>query len=294
MAQEAGKSSIKRKPTHYVNSILITSLALTLVGIIGILFISFRYEENAIKESIQVSVYLDDGLDPADAEKLNTRIGGMEGVKSTEYISKEDAAKRVKEKFGEDISQILGDYNPLPASIEVYLQAARMNGDSLEAFREEVTTFPGVNFTKVDESLVNSVNYNFRILGIIFAALSVLFLVIAITIIDKTIRLSMYANRFIIRSMQLVGATRGFITGPYVKRSVVNGIVSALASCIVLVILVITVHRRYNYWNLSDTGLRLGFALVFAGLFGAGILITWYSTRNSVHKYIRMKLDELY
>ncbi|MFN3939527.1 MAG: cell division protein FtsX [Chitinophagales bacterium] len=291
---QLGKSPVQRKSTHYLNAILITSLALFMLGFIGLFFISFQHEQNRIKERIRISVFLNDALKTADIEMLRKKIEAEPYVKSTLFISKEDAAKAVKEKFDEDISEFLDDYNPLPASIEVYLESEMVHADSIAAMEAKLMTYTGVKFTKADAQLVTSLNRSFRIIGIAALAICVLFLIISITIVDKTIRLSMYSNRFIIRSMQLVGATRSFVTKPYVTRSVINGLISALLAIMALTGLVFAIQAQVAYWDFSDTQLVTGIGILALILVGLGILITWISTRAAVHKYIKMRLDDLY
>ena len=287
-------NSLRRKSTHYMNAILVTGLALFLLGLIGISYLSFKQEETRLKERIRISAFLNDDAKTGDVELLQRKLESEPMVKSTEFISKERAAEIVREKFEEDISDFLGEYNPLPASVEIYLQADMVNADTIRVFREKLETYPEVNFTKVDEQLVSSVTTGFRTAGYVMAGLCILFVVISVLIIDKTIRLSMYSNRFIIRSMQLVGATRRFITGPYVKRSVVNGILAAVLALAVLGAAVWFIHHKYGYWDMQDKMLTGGFGILALILTGIGILITWWSTRRAVHKYVRMKLDDLY
>ena len=287
-------NSLRRKSTHYMNAILVTGLALFLLGLIGISYLSFKQEETRLKERIRISAFLNDDAKTGDVELLQRKLESEPMVKSTEFISKERAAEIVREKFEEDISDFLGEYNPLPASVEIYLQADMVNADTIRVFREKLETYPEVNFTKVDEQLVSSVTTGFRTAGYVMAGLCILFVVISVLIIDKTIRLSMYSNRFIIRSMQLVGATRRFITGPYVKRSVVNGILAAVLALVVLGAAVWFIHHKYGYWDMQDKMLTGGFGILALILTGIGILITWWSTRRAVHKYVRMKLDDLY
>ncbi len=293
MSQQVGKS-LQRKQTHYINSILITSLALLMLGLMCILFISFKYEEANIKEDLVISAYLKEGLTDADVDKLLKKIGSESSVKSTKYISKEDAMKIFKNKFNEDPTEILGEVNPLPSSVDITLNAGSVNIDSMVLFREKLQIYPEITHTKANEELISSIDNNLKIAGFIIAGLSILFLIISIAIIDKTIRLSMYSNRFLVRSMQLVGATRSFITGPYVKRSIINGLVSAFIAMILLLMAVVYIHNNFNYWDFSNPTLKRGFIFTFLMLIGVGVLITWFSTRNSVHKYIHMKLDELY
>lgn len=291
---QIGRSPLNSKNAHYINSILITALSLFLLGLMGLLWVSFTHEQDRIKERIKVSAFLYDDTKPEDVDALRRKIEADPQVKNTEYISKDDAAAIVKEKYGENMTEILGDYNPLPASVEVYLKAEDVNMDSLAVFQKKLEDYKQIKFTKVDEVLVNSIDANFKIMGGVVTALGILFLVIAIAIIDKTIRLSMYSNRFLIRSMQLVGATRNFVTGPYVRRSIFNGLTSAVIAAALLGILIGVIQNRYHYWDFSDAKLKTGIFLIIVTLAGVGIAITWYSTRNAVHKYIKMKLDELY
>lgn len=293
MSQQAGKS-LQRKQTHYVNAILITALALVMLGVMSILMISFKYEEANIKEDLVISAYLKDGLTQTDVDKLIKRISSEPSVHDTHYISKEAAMDIFKEKFNEDPGEILEDVNPLPASIDISLDAAAVNVDSINAFRERLQLYPEITLTRANEALISSVDTDLKVAGFVIAGLSILFLIIAIAIIDKTIRLSMYSNRFLVRSMQLVGATRGFITGPYVRRSIINGVISAFIAAFILMLGVIYVHNNYNYWDFSNPTIKRGFMFTMLMLLAVGVLITWFSTRSSVHKYIKMKLDELY
>lgn len=288
------KSPVRKKSTHYLNAILVTSLALFLLGLIGITWLSFKQEEARLKERIRISAFLADEAGQADIDLLRKKLEAEPIVKYTEYISKEQAAEIVKKKFEEDISDFLGEYNPLPASVEIYLRAEQVNTDTIAVFREKLERFAEVKFTKVDEQLVSSVTAGFRTAGYVMASLCVLFLIISVLIIDKTIRLSMYSNRFIIRSMQLVGARRSFITRPYVQRSILNGILSAIITVLVLGGGVYAIHTQYGYWDLNDVNLQVGFGLLALILMAIGIIMTWWSTRRAVHKYVRMQLDQLY
>lgn len=293
MSLQAGKT-LQKKQTHYINAILITALALLMLGIMSVLFISFKYEEANIKEDLVISAYLKDGLTQADVDKLVKRVQDDPSVKSIRYISKEEAMDIFKAKFNEDPSEILEDVNPLPASMDISLEAQAVNVDSISGFREKLQLYPEITHTRANEALISSVDTDLKVAGFIIAGISILFLVIAIAIIDKTIRLSMYSNRFLVRSMQLVGATRGFITSPYVRQSIINGIISAAIALLVLFSGVMYIHGKYAYWDFSDTTIKRGFIFTSLMLFAVGILITWFSTRSSVHKYIKMKLDELY
>lgn len=291
---QIGKSPLPKKGAHYLNSILITALALFLLGLMGLMLLSFIHEQSRIKEKIKITAFLKDEIKPEETDALRKKIEQDDWVKQTEYISKDDAANIVKEKYGEDITVVLGDYNPLPASIEVYLFSEKVNSDSIAIFQKKLEEYKAIKFTKVDSQLVDSIDSNFKIIGTVVTVLGILFLLIAIAIIDKTIRLSMYSNRFLIRSMQLVGATRNFVTGPYVQRGVKNGIASAVIALLLLFIGIGIVQSRYHYWDFSDARLKIGIFLIVVTLLGIGILIAWWSTRNAVHKYIMMKLDDLY
>ena len=183
MSTQAGKS-LQKKQTHYINAILITALALLMLGIMSVLFLSFKYEEANIKEDLVISAYLKEGLTQPDIDKLLKRIENNESVKSIRFISKEEAMDIFKSKFNEDPSEILEDVNPLPASMDISLEAAAVNVDSISAFREKLQLYPEITHTRANEALISSVDTDLKVAGFIIAGISILFLVIAIAIID--------------------------------------------------------------------------------------------------------------
>jgi len=186
---------------------------------------------------------------------------------------------------------VLG-YNPLFASLDIRLNATYANTDSLNKITPIIEEYPIVKEVYYQKSLLQLVNRNLRIFGLALLVISVLFLIIAFSIIDSTIKLTMYSQRFIIKSMQLVGATRHFITQPFLNRSIANGVIASLLAIFLLTALLI--YLQYAFQDLIILKDVLRFGLVCALILGLGLFISWWSTRRSVLKYIKMKLDDLY
>ena len=196
---------------------------------------------------------------------------------------------------------ILGDFNPLPASYEIRLHADWVQADSIEAITARLERYREVKIAQSRKDVVSRLNDDFRTIGFVLVGVAVLILLIVVTLIDKTIRLAMYSNRFLIRSMQLVGATRGFITGPYMRRGMLNGLIAGLLAVAAIVGLAFAAGTTFESLPFPPAGDAdklaaewLKFAGLFAGVIATGMLISWWSTHRAVAKYLRMKLDELY
>jgi cell division transport system permease protein len=282
----------KTNPT-YLNSILMISLVLILLGSVGTVLLLAQIYGEAIKEQVRVSAYLKDNVNEVEMLQLRKKIEAEPFARSIEYISKNEALQKFMARERDTLAQqILGDINPLPASFEIRLQAAYVQPDSMQAISDRLQLYREVRYTRAHRDVVSRLNDDFQTIGLVLIGASVIILLIAITLIDKTIRLAMYSNRFIIRSMQLVGATRWFIIGPYIKRSVLNGLVAGLIAIGALAGLIFYGSRYLSSLDLREEYFK--FAALFAGVLLAGILISWWSTQRSVSKYLKMKLDELY
>jgi len=243
------------------------------------------------KENLQVNIVLNDAITETELSSLQQNMERNSAVKTLTYISKDMAKTIFEESFGEGIEDVLG-YNPLYASIDVKLNTAYANNDSLSKLKLKIENYNGVKEVHYQKTLLQLVNRNFRIAGLILLAISFLFLLVAITIINNTIKLTLYSKRFLIRSMQLVGATRSFITKPFLKQSLSNGVLAAVLAVVALTGLLVYIQHNFpNFLVLKDA---IRFGIVVLIIFGVGILISWYSTRRSVLRYIKMKLDDLY
>ncbi|MFT7589106.1 MAG: cell division transport system permease protein, partial [Limisphaerales bacterium] len=247
---------------------------------------------NSLKENIKVSAYLKDRVNEVEMLQLRKKIEAEPFVRSTEYISKEEARNQFIKRGAEDPADILGDLNPLPASYEIGLNAAWVNNDSMEVIKSRLERYREIKMVKSKNIVVSRMNEQFSTMGLILFGISMLILIIAITLIDKTIRLAMYSNRFLIRSMQLVGATRWFIMKPYIVRGLINGLIAGLIAVASLLALTFAIQSIISSVEFSEDYYK--FALLFAIILMIGMFISWWSTQRAVSKYLRLPLDELY
>ena len=289
---QTGKASAKRSKPSYFMAILGVSIVLFFVGIFGWVLLNASHYIDQLKEEVQVHVYLRNDVPQADIDSLHNFIAGQPYAKSLEYVDKETAKKRWLEQGEADFEELLEE-NPLPASIDFYTRSNYVHKDSLVKIKNDL---------EARSMIVQSVNYpaslvekmspimQWLLLGLV--ALAVVFSILSIVLIDNTIRLAMYSNRFLIKTMQMVGATRGFISKPMNIRAVINGAIAALIS-IVLIYLIIVLFENYVPYlkDLRDNSMLL---LLFAFLVVLGIGISVLSTQRSVIKYLKMSLDDLY
>lgn len=281
------------------------ALVLVLLGSVGLVLVLANDVGRNIKENVRVSAYLKDNVNEVEMLQLRKKLEAEPFVQATEYISKDEARQRfLGGQNNEDPSEILGEYNPLPASYEIRLNAAWVQADSIEAITSRLERYREIKLAQSRKDVVSRLNDDFQAIGFGLVGVAVIILLIVVTLIDKTIRLAMYSNRFLIRSMQLVGATRGFITGPYMRRGLLNGLIAGLVAVSVLFGLAFAAGTTFQSLPFppsaagGEAGKLVAEWLKFAGLFGGviatGMLISWWSTQRAVAKYLRMKLDELY
>ncbi|KAA2245645.1 hypothetical protein F0L74_06735 [Chitinophaga agrisoli] len=290
MAQP-GKSSAKRSKPSYFYSIIGVALVLFLLGTLGLIVIHANRLSAYFKESIELQVILRDNVREDQALILRDSIARKPYVKSIEYVSKDMAASRFKKEFGEDFINLL-QYNPLYASINIKANARYVNADSLRVIEHNLTQQSIVREISYQRLLVNKLNENVRKIGIVMLAISALLALVVIVLIDNTIRLAMFSNRFLIKTMQMVGATRWFIAKPFDTRSIINGALSAVIAIAGLMGLIYFADQ----WLPELSGLRDYFMItvLFLGMIIIGICISLVSTHRSVMKYLRLKLDDLY
>ena len=292
MAQFGKGSSSKRSKGSYVYSIIGVSLILFILGLMGWLFLNFRQVGNSFKEDIRISAYLRT-MNKDTISQIQQFISKQPFAKNVQYIDKEKA-KAVWNKDGnEDWNKIL-DNNPLPESIDFYATANYVDKDSLQKITSQITSaFPNqVGEITFPTSLVDALNKNTRIFGIAFLVIGVLLCLIVIISIDNTIRLAMFSNRFLIKTMQMVGATRRFIARPMEWRAIINGLISA-GIAIFLLLLLMQWAENWIPQLKAIRNIELDLIL-FGGMIFLGVGISLYSTHRSVIKYLKMKLDDLY
>lgn len=290
MSQQVGRATKRSKPS-YMYAIISVTLVLFMLGVLGVMLIYSQNISNYFRENIEVSIILKDNVNEVDVLQFQKKLELEPYIKSATFISKDEAARIMEEDLGEDLDLL--DYNPLYASVNMYLNADYANKDSLAAIEEALLLNPIVEEVYYFRAIVDLVNRNVLTATYVLGAIAILLFFIALTLIDNTIKLQMYSNRFIIRSMQLVGATRWFIIKPFLMRGVFNGLVSGLVAVIALVGLMYYAQVKLPALKVVSDNL-IGFSIIFAGVIVTGILISWLSTWRAVAKYLSMKLDDLY
>jgi cell division transport system permease protein len=264
---------------------------LFLLGILGLVIINTKELSDYFKESLSFSVILSDETREPDIRMLQKDLDAKPYVKSSEYISKDDAAVKMKEDLGEDFISFLGD-NPLPPSIDVYLLASYTNPDSVAKIEKYILEYPFVKEVWYEDSLLFLINENVRKISLFLLIISSFLFLIAVTIINNTIRLAIYSKRFLIRTMQFVGATRSFIRKPFLVRSIYHGLLAALIAMLLLMGLLYLIEKEFlMLFTFESTNLLilLGVLLIIAG-----ILINLVSTYLSVNRYLVISEDKLY
>ncbi len=286
------KSSAKRSKPSYFMAILGVTIVLFFVGIFGWLTLNASKYIDQLKEEVQVQVYLRNNVNQKDIDSLRNYIAAKPYTKSIEYVDKETAKKRWLAKGEADFEELL-DENPLPASIDFYTKSNYVEKDSLIAIKNDlISNSMVVQSVNYPASLVEKMGQTMQWILIGLFILAAVFSILSIILIDNTIRLAMYSNRFIIKTMQMVGATRNFISKPMNIRAVINGAIAA-AIAIVLIFSLILVFENFLPY-LKDLRDNSKLALLFLILLALGIGISIFSTHRSVVKYLKMKLDDLY
>lgn len=287
-----GKSSSRRSKPSYIYSITGVAIVLFIMGIMGYIFLNFSQASNAFKEDIRISAYLRT-LNKDTINQIQQYIAAQPFAKDVKYINKETAKEIWNRENNEDWSKFL-DFNPLPESIDFYTRSQYMNNDSLKKISNTLMAAYGNQITDLQypQSLVSSLNERSSKLGMVFLVVAIVLCVIIIISIDNTIRLAMFSNRFLIKTMQMVGATRGFIAKPMDIRAVINGLISSVIAIGILFSLIQWAENQFPQLKaIRNTQLTL---ILFGGMMALGVLISLYSTHRSVMKYLKMKLDDLY
>lgn len=292
MAKAEEKSFQQRRLRgSYLSVIISVSLVLFTLGLLGLILLYAQKLSTQVKENIGFTVYLQDEIKEVDVLRLQKAMEVSPYALSVEYISKDDAAEILKEDLGEDFLDYL-DYNPLLASLEVKLNADYSNPDSLAAIKTNLSRSKKIKEIVYQESLVEMVQTNVQRLTVILGSFSMLLLVVAIALINNSIRLSIYSKRFLIKSMQLVGATQTFIRRPFVQRGVLHGIYSALIAILLIMgVMYYTQQFLPDLIQIQDIEIL---AYLFVIVLALGIVISWVSTSLAVRKFLRMRSNKIY
>lgn len=274
-----------------LTSIISIALVLFLMGLIMLMGLLGNELSVYVKENLSFSIVLKDSVKETDIKKMQTKLDALPYIKSTAYISKEQAAKELEEELGENPETFLG-FNPLQASIEVKLHADYANPDSLSLIEKEIKRYTSVDELLYRKDMMEMVHNNLQRLGVILLALAAVLTLISFVLIGNTIRLLIYSKRFLIHTMQLVGATAGFIRAPFIRYNLVSGLIAALLAIMLLTGAIYYLQNELDgFIQLLDMRTLL---IVDGAVLVLGLFLSTIATVIAVNKYLRMKVDQLY
>ena len=288
------KSVNKRRVAgSYFMSLMSITLVLFLLGVFALLMMHAQKLSNHLKENIGFEVVMNSNVKESKILQLQQELDAMPAVKSTEYITKDEAIRRLSDDLGEDFLQWLGnEENPLLPSIDVRFNADYANNDSIATLQAQLLKNTDIKEIYYQKSLVDLINQNINRIGLVLMLASLVLLIIAITLIRNTIRLTIYSKRFLVRSMQLVGATPAFIRKPFVRKGRLQGVFGAVLGDALLALLLYGMTRRLPELSLvQDYRIIAG---IFVGIIILGILLGGLSTRSALRKYLHADIDRLY
>lgn len=274
-----------------LTSVISIALVLFLLGLILLMGLLGNKLSVYVKENISFSVVLKDNQKEADIKRIQKNLGELPYIKSTEYISKEQAAKELEEELGENPETFLG-FNPLQASIEVKLHSDYANPDSLKMIEKKIKTYTSVSDLLYRKDMMEMVHSNMKRMSVVLLTLAAMLMAISFVLISNTIRLLIYSKRFLIHTMKLVGATPGFIRKPFVQYNVVSGIFASILAILMLTGALYYVQNELKgFIQILDVQTLL---FVYAAVLILGILLSIVATIFAVNKYLRMGIDKLY
>lgn len=291
MSTSFEKYQKRRLVSSYFSVVISIALVLFLLGMLGLLVLNTKKVADHFKEQIALTVYLKDNAKEVEIEQLKKSLAMADYTKSTTYVSKEEAAEAHSKEIGEDFMEFLG-YNPLQNSIDVYMNADFVSGEQVDEIAADLTSKNFVDEVVYDKPLIALLNENVKKISFWILIASGVFTFIAVLLINSSIRLSVYSKRFIIKTMQMVGATKGFIRKPFIWQSVKLGIIGAIIALIGMAGALYYLNNSFPQLALtSDVKLLAG---LFIGIFLLGIFITWLSTFFATSRFLNLKTDELY
>ena len=276
---------------QFITSSISTTLVLLLLGMVVFFVLSANNLSDYVRENIGFTVLVSDDMKEAEALKFQQRLNAEAYVKESVYISKEQALKEQTEAMGTDPAEFLG-YNPFTASIEIKLNAAYANSDSIAWIEKEILAEKNVMEVSYPQDLLDSVNRNIQRVSLFLIGLAGLLTLISFALINNTIRLAVYSKRFLIHTMKLVGAGWGFIRRPFLVRNVWVGILAALLADALLMGMAYMLVRYEP--QLIEIITPSSLLMVMTSVFVFGVVITWLCAYVSINKYLRMKASELY
>ena len=282
----------KRKlVSSYISVVISIALVLFMLGCLGLLVLNAKKVADHFKEQVVMTIYLTDTAKDVEVNQLKKSLALAEYTKEAVYVSKEEAAEFMKEETGEDFMDFVG-YNPLKNSIDVYLKADFVTEDTLSEITEELSAKSFIEEIRYDNDLVELMTNNVKKITLWVLIVSGIFTLIAVLLINSSIRLAVYSKRFIIKTMQMVGATKSFIRRPFIWKSIQLGIIGAIIALAGMGVVLYYLNETFPELQLLNNVLLV--AGLFVGIFMIGILITWISTFIATQRFLNLKTDHLY
>jgi len=291
MAKQNSVAANRKLRSSYFTTTISISLVLFLLGMIGILLLNANRLSDYVKENLGLTVMLQNDAKDAEVKKIQKSLSASALVKSVTYLSKEQAAEQLKNDLGEDFVEFLGE-NPLLSSIDVKLYAEYSTPEGMEKVKQMVADYPEVKEVFYQKDMVNLIHENVRTISLVLLAFSLLMLLVAITLINNTVRLMVYSKRFLIRTMQLVGATNSFIRRPFIGQSVAQGVIGGLVANLLLAGIIYLSARELSGVIGFDNIMVV--VTLFVIVFAIGIIITLLSTLVAVNRYLSVRAADLY
>jgi cell division transport system permease protein len=273
------------------------TLSMVVIGLLGLILSHAQKLGGIVKENIEMNVFLHNDLSDSTKHQLQATLSrrGYTQYKGNEpqiaYISREEARKHFSETYGEDFTKVLDD-NPLYASYTVKIKPEYSDSLNMKKISEQIAAMDGVKEVYYQEALINKINKNIRTVSVVLAVFAFILLGASVLLIDNTIKLALYSQRFLIRSMQLVGATRWFIQRPFLWRALVQGMLSGLIAVILLYTLMGVGYEELK--ELNELRHEEHLYMIYGGLIVLGAFIGFFSSYRAVNRYLKMSLDELY
>lgn len=291
MSSQPDKIARRNVRTSSISTVIGISLVLFMLGTLGLILLNAQKVSEYVKENVQIQVYLYDTIPDSEALAFKAEVTGLNYVKDVKYTGKAEAAQKLQEDLGEDFLTFLG-YNPLSPSIDIHLKAEFVTIANVEKAIRNLRSNPMVADVVYNKEQIQQINANAELIALIMLAFSGLLLLISIALINNTIRLAIYSKRFVIKTMQLVGATPSFIRRPFLITGTLQGLYAAfIAMALISGLVYVGRELLPDFFNIQDLIL---FAEVFGGVILMGIAIAWISTFMAVRKYIRLKSDEVF
>lgn len=291
MSSSFEKFQRRRLVTSYFSVVLSVFLVLFMLGLLALFVVNSRKLSNDFKEGIAMSVYFKDEAQDSTLQKFGDSLKATKFAKTVDFVSKDAAAKTHSDIIGEDFMEFLG-VNPLQNSFDIHIKADYVESDSIAKIESKLRENKLIADIIYDKQLVQLVNENVEKASMWILIISGFLTVVAVLLINSSLRLSIYANRFIIKTMQMVGATKAFIRKPFIIRSIKLGMIGSGVA--ILALLGVLFYVDSNFPDLGIMEDQLSIFLILLGVFAAGVLITWLSTHFATQRFLNLRTDDLY